>query len=47
VKTSIEACGDKNVNEYISKCVEATNKKSVSRASHIKKFRLIATDFSI
>ena len=31
----------------MNKCIEATNKKSVSRAAHIRKFRLIPTDFSI
>lgn len=29
------------------KCIAATNKKSVSKATHVKKFKLIDTDFSI
>lgn len=47
VKTSDEACKDAKIAEHIQKCIEETNKKSVSRAAHIRKFRLIATDFSI
>ena len=35
------------VSEYIKKCLEATNKKSVSRAAHIRKFKLLLDDFSI
>ena len=31
----------------MKKCIEETNKKSVSRAAHIRKFKLIADDFSI
>lgn len=27
--------------------MDATNKKSVSRAAHIRKFKLVSTDFSI
>lgn len=33
--------------ELVTKCFDETNKKSVSRAAHIRKFRLIPTDFSI
>lgn len=46
VKTADEACKDPKVEALIQKCVELTNKKSVSRAAHIKKFKLIPTDFS-
>jgi len=47
LKTSDQACSDPKVAEFIKKCVEATNKKSVSRASHIRKLKLIPVDFSI
>lgn len=47
LKTSDEAIKNPKVVQLVEKCIEATNKKSVSRAAHIRKFRLIATDFSI
>jgi long-chain-fatty-acid--CoA ligase ACSBG len=47
VKTSDQACKEAKIVDYVSKCIEATNKKSVSRAAHIRKFKLIPVDFSI
>lgn len=47
VKTSDEACSNKKILEHIQKCVDETNKKLVSKAAHIKKFKLIPVDFSI
>jgi len=47
VKTSEEACKDQKVFECIQKCVNATNKTLVSKAAHIKKFSLLAVDFSL
>lgn len=47
LKTSDDACKDPKVIEYVQKCIDATNKKSVSRAAHIRKFKLIPIDFSI
>lgn len=47
LKTSDEACKDPKVIEYVQKCIDATNKKSVSRAAHIRKFKLVPVDFSI
>lgn len=47
VSTSDEAIADPKVSEYVKRCIEATNKKSVSRAAHIRKFKLLAEDFSI
>jgi long-chain-fatty-acid--CoA ligase ACSBG len=47
LKTSDAACKEPKVLELVTKCLEETNKKSVSRAAHIRKFRLIPTDFSI
>ncbi len=47
IKTSDQACKEPKVAEFIQKCIEETNKKSVSRAAHIRKFKLIPVDFSI
>ena len=47
ISTADEAIAEPKVSEYVKKCIEATNKKSVSRAAHIRKFKLIADDFSI
>ena len=46
LKTSDEACKNQKVFEMINKCVAETNKLSVSKAAHLKKFKLIPTDFS-
>lgn len=46
LKTSEEACKSQKVFEMVQKCVDETNKKSVSKAAHIKKFKLLPTDFS-
>jgi long-chain-fatty-acid--CoA ligase ACSBG len=46
LKTSDEACVNQKVFESIQKAVVKTNDLSVSKAAHIKKFKLIATDFS-
>ena len=47
VTTSDEAVAEPKVAEYVKKCIEQTNQKSVSRAAHIRKFKLLANDFSI
>jgi len=31
----------------VQKCIDLTNGKAVSRAAHIRKFKIIAEDFSI
>lgn len=46
-KTSDEAIANPKVNELIRKSIDITNKKSVSRAAHIRKFKLLPVDFSI
>lgn len=46
IKTSDEACKNQKVFEHVQKCIDETNKKSVSKAAHIKKFKLIEMDFS-
>ena len=45
--TTDEAIAEPKVSEFVKKCIEATNKKSVSRAAHIRKFKLLPDDFSI
>ena len=47
LKTSDEACADPKVADFVKACMEATNKKSVSRAAHMRKFKLLPEDFSI
>jgi long-chain-fatty-acid--CoA ligase ACSBG len=47
LKTTDEACSNPKVFELIQKCMNATNKQLVSRAAYIKKFVLLADDFSI
>ena len=47
LKTSDEAVVEPKVIEFVKKCIEQTNKQSVSRAAHIRKFKLIEEDFSI
>jgi long-chain-fatty-acid--CoA ligase ACSBG len=47
LKTSDEAIAEPKVSEFIKKAIELTNKKSVSRAAHIRKFKLLPEDFSI
>jgi long-chain-fatty-acid--CoA ligase ACSBG len=46
-KTSEEACQSQKVFELMQKCAAATNKQLVSKAAHIKKFKLVPIDFSI
>ena len=45
--TTDEAIAEPKVSEFVKKCIEATNKKSVSRAAHMRKFKLLPDDFSI
>lgn len=47
LKTSDEACAESKVIEFVQKCIDATNKRSISRAAHIRKFKLLPVDFSI
>ena len=47
IKTSEEACKNDKIIALIQKCVESTNSKLVSKAAHIKKFKLLPEDFSI
>lgn len=47
LKTTDQALAEPKVSEFIKKCIDETNKKSVSRASHMRKFKLLPDDFSI
>jgi len=47
ITTTDQAIANPKVSEYVKRCLEATNKKAVSRAAHIRKFKLIPDDFSI
>ena len=47
LKTSKEAVAEPKVIEFVQKCINETNNKSVSRAAHIRKFKLLTDDFSI
>lgn len=47
IKTSDEACKEQKVIDLVQKCVIDTNKILVSKAAHIKKFKLLPIDFSI
>mmetsp|Transcript_24030 Transcript_24030/g.36972 ORF Transcript_24030/g.36972 Transcript_24030/m.36972 type:complete len:186 (-) Transcript_24030:30-587(-) len=46
LKTSTEAGKNEKVKKHIQECIDATNKKTVSKAAHIKKFVCLPLDFS-
>ena len=47
IKTSDEACKNQKVIELVQRMIDETNKLSVSRAAHVRKFKLLDQDFSI
>ena len=47
IKTSDQAIAEPKVSEFVKACIEETNKKAISRAAHIRKFKLVPDDFSI
>jgi long-chain-fatty-acid--CoA ligase ACSBG len=47
IKTSDEACASPEVIKCIQAAIERTNARAVSRAAHLRKFKLIPDDFSI
>lgn len=47
VKDSEEACKDSAVLTYIQKIIDETNTHSVSRATYVRKFKLLPLEFSI
>lgn len=46
-KTTEEAMTNEKVLKYIQECIDKTNSKAVSRAAHVRKWKLIPTDFSL
>ena len=46
-KTTDDLIADPNVNKLVGECIEEANKKAVSRAHHIRKWRFVAVDFSL
>jgi long-chain-fatty-acid--CoA ligase ACSBG len=47
IKTSEEAVKNEKIKKFVEQCISKTNAKAVSRATHMRKWTLIATDFSI
>lgn len=47
MKTSDEAIANEKIQKYIQQCIEKTNSKAVSRAAHIRKWKLLPEDFSL
>ena len=47
VKTVDDVIRNPEVNKFIEKCIEKANGKSVSRAAHIRKWKILEQDFSI
>ena len=47
INTTEEAIANEKVQKFIQQCMEKANSKAISRASHLKKFKIIPTDFSL
>jgi len=47
VKTTEEAISNEKIIKFVEQCMEKANKKAVSRASHVRKWKLLPVDFSI
>jgi long-chain-fatty-acid--CoA ligase ACSBG len=47
VKTADEAASNEKIQKFLNECIEKTNKKAVSRAAHIRKYKILLDDFSI
>lgn len=47
VKTSDEAVSNEKIQKFVEQCMEKTNKKAVSRAAFVRKWKLLPVDFSI
>jgi long-chain-fatty-acid--CoA ligase ACSBG len=45
--TTDDAIANDAVNKFIQKAIEETNSKAVSKAAHIRKWKLIPIDFSL
>ena len=47
LKTTDEAIANEKVQKYIQQSIEKANSKAVSRAAHIRKWKIIPVDFSL
>ena len=47
VKTTDEAVSNEKIQKFVEQCLEKTNKKAVSRAAYVRKWKLLPVDFSI
>ena len=47
LKTTDEAIGNEKVQKFVEQCLDKANKKAVSRAAYVRKWKLLPTDFSI
>ena len=47
INTTEEAIASEKVQKYIQQCLEKANSKAVSRASHVRKWKIIPVDFSL
>ena len=47
IKTTEEAINSEEVRKYIQACIDKTNEKAISRAQHIRKWIIVADDFSV
>lgn len=47
LKTTEEAMNNPTVLKYVSDSIEKANNKAVSRAAHVRKFKILPLDFSL
>jgi long-chain-fatty-acid--CoA ligase ACSBG len=47
INTTEEAIASEKVQKYIQQCLEKANSKAVSRAYHVRKWKIIPVDFSL
>jgi long-chain-fatty-acid--CoA ligase ACSBG len=47
VSTSEEAAKNDKIQKFIEQCISKTNSKAVSRAAHVRKWKILSVDFSI
>ena len=47
MKTTEEALSNPAVQKYVSDGIEKANNKAVSRAAHVRKFKILPLDFSL
>ncbi len=47
VKTTEDLISNEKVNQFLAKCFEKANAKAVSRAAHVRKWKILPEDFSL